>query len=139
MAAPRRRAAAGVRIDFTSACLAFSSLSAPHPSSRSPSQADQKVISGRRSRSRSRAWTLSGGEISRMLARCSSSRAWTSGRVRSSTSMFMAAGQWVPGDGAGRHCDQKVVGSRRSLDPPGIPQTGAIALAHRLHDSDHLL
>src|SRR5438270_12528450 len=87
--APRRRSAFGVRIDLTSPSVALSAFNAPQPTSTVPSQSDQNVMSGARSLARSSACTLSGGESSYMLARCSSKSARTCGRVRSSISMRM--------------------------------------------------
>jgi len=81
--------AAGVRIDLISPCSKVSCLRAPHPSSRSPSRTDQKVMSVLLSPDTSRASTLSGGESSCMFRKCSSSSASISVRAGLSISMRM--------------------------------------------------
>src|SRR5262249_8660368 len=65
-----------------------SSLSAPQPMSSPLCQMVQKVTSGLRSSSKSRAWLLSGGDTSRIAAKCSASNAAISGPVRSSILIF---------------------------------------------------
>src|SRR5215207_6407880 len=112
-ATPFLRWAEDVRMDLISAWPGSSSLSAPLPNSSPPSQTVQKVISGRRRLSRSRACTLSGGECRNMSWRCSRRSSCTSGPLRSSifistnNSVRRALGQCVhrqqEGDGDDRH------------------------------------
>jgi len=86
-ATPLRRCAEAVRIDLISPCRGSSSFSAPQPRSSPFSQTLQKVMSGLRKPSIGSACTLSGGECTNMLARCSFNSSAISGRLRSSSSM----------------------------------------------------
>src|SRR4029077_4735757 len=83
-ATPWRRRAERVRIDLISPWVGESAFSAPQPSNSPLDQAVQNVMSDPRSAARSSAWTLSGGESSYMLRRCSASNARISGPAWSS-------------------------------------------------------
>src|SRR5437764_12333661 len=85
--APVLRSALGVRIDLISPSVEESSLRAAQPTSNSSFHAVQKVTSDALSLFASKAKTLSGGVSSYMLRKCSSSRASTCARDRSSRSI----------------------------------------------------
>ena len=75
-------------MDLISPWCGLISFKAPQPASDSSIQALQKVISGRCSCARPRAWMLSGGETWFMATRCSSSRACICAPLRSSIRMI---------------------------------------------------